>query len=37
MQMHFDLMQALSGKSAEAVINFGFNLAGMGNARQDYT
>ena len=37
MQMHFDLIQALSGKSTEAVINFGFNLAGIGNAPTRFT
>lgn len=31
MQLHFDLKKALSGKSADAIINFGLNLADMGN------
>lgn len=31
MQMHVDLKKALSGKSADAIINFGLNLAGAGN------
>ncbi len=31
MMMHVDLKQALSGKSADAIINFGLNLAGAGN------
>lgn len=31
MNMHFDLKQVLSGKSTDAIINFGLNLAGAGN------
>lgn len=31
MSMHFDLKQVLSGKSTDAIINFGLNLAGAGN------
>lgn len=31
LHMHMDLYQILSGKSAESILNFGFNLAGMGN------
>jgi hypothetical protein len=30
--MHFDLRQALSGKSANAILNFVMNLSGSGNA-----
>ncbi len=30
LQMNVDLKKVLSGKSAETIINFGFNLAGMG-------
>ena len=30
LQMNMDLKKVLSGKSAETIINFGFNLAGMG-------
>jgi len=37
MQMHVDLQQALSGKSADAVINFGMNLAGAGNKPTRFT
>jgi LEA14-like dessication related protein len=37
MNMHIDLQQALSGKSAEAVINFGMNLAGAGNKPTRFT
>jgi hypothetical protein len=37
MQMHFDLQKALSGKSADAVINFGLNLAGTGNKPTRFT
>lgn len=32
LSMNMDLAEVLSGKSAEAVINFGFNLAGVGGA-----
>ncbi len=31
MQLTFDLKKVLQGKSLDAVINFGFNLAGAGN------
>lgn len=31
MNMHFDLKQLLTGKSTDAIINFGLNLAGAGN------
>ncbi len=37
MQMHVDLKKALSGKSADAVINFGLNLAGAGNTPTRFT
>jgi hypothetical protein len=37
MQMHVDLQKALSGKSADAVINFGLNLAGTGNKPTRFT
>ncbi len=37
MQMHVDLKQALSGKSADAIINFGMNLAGAGNKPTRFT
>jgi hypothetical protein len=37
MQMHIDLQKALSGKSADAVINFGMNLAGAGNKPTRFT
>lgn len=37
MQMHIDLQQALSGKSADAIINFGMNLAGTGNKPTRFT
>jgi hypothetical protein len=37
MQMHVDLQKALSGKSADAVINFGMNLAGAGNKPTRFT
>jgi len=36
-QMHVDLLKALTGKSAEAVINFGMNLAGAGNKPTRFT
>lgn len=32
MQLRFDLKQVLSGKSADAILNFGLNLAGAGNS-----
>jgi len=37
MKMHVDLQKALSGKSADAVINFGMNLAGTGNKPTRFT
>lgn len=37
MQMHVDLQEALKGKSADAVINFGMNLAGTGNKPTRFT
>ncbi len=37
MQMHVDLKEALKGKSADAVINFGMNLAGSGNKPTRFT
>lgn len=37
MQMHIDLQKALSGKSADAIINFGMNLAGAGNKPTRFT
>jgi len=37
MQLHFDLKQALSGKGADAIINFGLNLAGAGNKPSRFT
>jgi len=37
MQMHVDLQKALSGKSADAIINFGMNLAGNGNKPTRFT
>lgn len=37
MQMHVDLQKALSGKSADAIINFGMNLAGSGNTPTRFT
>ena len=36
-KMHVDLQKALSGKSADAVINFGMNLAGTGNQPTRFT
>lgn len=36
-QMHIDLEKALSGKSTDAVINFGMNLAGTGNKPTRFT
>jgi hypothetical protein len=37
MKMHVDLKEALSGKSADAIINFGMNLAGAGNKPTRFT
>ena len=37
MQMHIDLKKALSGKSADAILNFGLNLAGTGNKPTRFT
>lgn len=37
MQMNIDLKKALSGKSADAIINFGLNLAGSGNEPTRFT
>jgi LEA14-like dessication related protein len=37
MQMHVDLQKALTGKSADAVINFAMNLAGSGNKPTRFT
>lgn len=37
MQMHVDLQKALTGKSADAVINFAMNLAGTGNKPTRFT
>ena len=37
MQMHIDLKKALSGKSADAIINFGMNLSGNGNKPTRFT
>lgn len=37
MQMSIDLKEALSGKSADAIINFGMNLAGAGNEPTRFT
>ena len=37
MLMHIDLQKALSGKSADAIINFGMNLAGAGNKPSRFT
>ena len=37
MKMHVDLQEALKGKSADAVINFGMNLAGTGNKPTRFT
>jgi hypothetical protein len=36
-QMHVDLKKALSGKSSDAIINFGLNLAGNGNKPTRFT
>ena len=36
-QMHVDLKKALSGKSADAIINFGLNLAGSGSKPTRFT
>jgi LEA14-like dessication related protein len=37
MQMHVDLKKALSGKSADAIINFGMNLSGSGSKPTRFT
>ena len=37
MQMHIDLKKALTGKSADAILNFGLNLAGAGNKPTRFT
>lgn len=37
MKMKVDLKQALSGKSADAILNFGMNLAGVGNTPTRFT
>jgi hypothetical protein len=37
MQMHIDLKKALSGKSADAILNFGMNLSGTGNKPTRFT
>jgi len=37
MQMHVDLQKALNGKSSDAIINFGMNLAGAGNTPTRFT
>lgn len=37
MKMHVDLQKALTGKSADAVINFGMNLAGSGDNPTRFT
>ena len=37
MHMNVDLKKALSGKSADAIINFGMNLAGSGNKPTRFT
>jgi LEA14-like dessication related protein len=37
MQIHVDLKKALSGKGADAIINFGMNLAGAGNQPTRFT
>jgi hypothetical protein len=37
MQLHIDLKKVLSGKSADALINFGLNLAGTGNKPTRFT
>lgn len=37
MRMTVDLKQALSGKSADAILNFGMNLAGIGNKPTRFT
>lgn len=37
MQVNVDLQKALSGKSADAIINFGMNLAGSGNKPTRFT
>jgi hypothetical protein len=37
MQMNVDLKKALSGKSSDAIINFGLNLSGNGNKPTRFT
>jgi hypothetical protein len=37
MGIHVDLKKALSGKSADAILNFGLNLAGTGNKPSRFT
>lgn len=37
MRINFDLKQTLSGKSVDAIINFGMNLAGAGNIPTRFT
>lgn len=37
MQMHVDLQKALTGKSADAIINFAMNLSGNGNKPTRFT
>ncbi len=37
MKMHIDLQKALSGKTTDAVINFGMNLAGTGSKPTRFT
>ena len=37
MQMHVDLKKALSGRSADAIINFGMNLSGSGSKPTRFT
>ncbi len=37
MQMQIDLKKALSGKSADAILNFGLNLAGTGSKPTRFT
>jgi len=37
LQMQLDLKQVLSGKSADAILNFGLNLAGTGNKPTRFT
>jgi len=37
MKLNIDLMQVLSGKGREAILNFGLNLAGVGNKPSRFT